>query len=186
MGEGAASQTREPVVTNHSPTPPTAQRQVVGLAVPVIGENVLQTAVRVVHTMIVAAFGTEALIGVGIASEIILFLFPFTREFAVGCTAIVSRAIGAHGQGGANRLARQTTRWALSAVTPLSLLEDALTPTLRGIFRPLPDVATDATTCLRITSAQLAVTLLTSIFGAVVRGAGNNRTPLYASARAGT
>lgn len=84
------------------------QRGVIDPAVPMIGERMLQTAVDVVDTLIVSALGAAALTGAGIAPEIIFILLSFTSAFAVGGTGIVSRAIGARDQDGANRLARQT------------------------------------------------------------------------------
>lgn len=63
----------------------------------------------------------------------------------------------------------------------LSILAYTLTPTLLGLFRASPEVTAEATTYLRITSAALAVMLLTFVLGAMFRGVGDSRTPPYAS-----
>jgi Na+-driven multidrug efflux pump len=49
------------------------QRRVLGLAVPMIGESVLQTTVSAVDALIVVALGEAALAGAGTASEMIFF-----------------------------------------------------------------------------------------------------------------
>jgi multidrug resistance protein, MATE family len=80
-----------------------------------------------------------------------------------------------------NRLARQTLEWGLAVVVPLSILAYALTPALLSLYRASSEVTAEATTHLRITSAALAVIPLTFVFDVGLRGAGNSRTPLYAS-----
>ena len=59
-------------------TPPTArsglERRVLGLAAPVIGENLLQTMLGVVDTVLVAGLGAVALAGIGTALQVIFVL----------------------------------------------------------------------------------------------------------------
>lgn len=157
------------------------QRRVLGLAIPIIGESLLQTGVSVVDTLIVGALGAAALAGVGIASEIVFFLLSIISAFAVGGTVLVSRAIGARDQAGVDRLARRTVGWGLIVVVPLSAITWVITPSLIGLFGATPEVTQEAVTYLHITAAGLGVMLLTFVFGAVLRGAGDSRPPLYAS-----
>ena len=158
-----------------------SQRRVLGLAVPIIGEGLLQTLVSVVDTVFVASLGATALAGVGIASEVVFFMVSIISAFAVGGTVIVSRAIGARQRKEADRLARQTVAWGLVVAVPISILGYLFAPALVGIFHATPAVSTEATTYLRITGGAMAIMLLTFVFGSVLRGAGDSRTPLYAS-----
>ena len=173
----------ERVAPNLKPAPPPemTQRRVLGLAIPIIGESMLQTMVSVVDTIIVGALGATALAGVGIASEIVFFMVSIISAIAVGGTVVVSRAIGARNQDVANHLARQTVSWGLIVAIPLSIVGFALAPSLIGIFHATPEVAAEATIYLRITGGSMAIMLLTFVFGAILRGAGDSRTPLYAS-----
>jgi multidrug resistance protein, MATE family len=164
-----------------APPEPITQRRVLGLAIPIIGENLLQTGMSVVDTVIVAALGATALAGVGIASEVVFFLISIISAFSVAGTVVVSRAVGARDQEGANRLARQTVTWGLVVMVPLSVVTWVLTPALIDIFGTTPTVTASAVTYLRITSLGLGALLLTFVFGAVLRAAGDSRTPLYAS-----
>ncbi len=180
MAEESAS-SEHPAVAGKDGAAAMSERRVLGLAIPIIGEQLLQTAMSVVDTLIVATLGATALAGVGIASEVVFFMLSIISAVAVGGTVVVSRAIGARDQDAANRLARQTVGWGLVVATPLSILGYMLAPALIGIFRASPDVAETGTTYLRITGGSMAIVLLTFVFGAVLRGAGDGRTPLYAS-----
>lgn len=181
MVDEIASPERGAPASERATMPEMNQRRVLGLAVPIIGESMLQTLVSVVDTLIVGALGATALAGVGIASEIIFFMLSIISAVAVGGTVVVSRAIGARNQEEANYLARQTVTWGLVVAIPLSILGYALAPSLIGIFHATPEVAAEATVYLRITGGSMAIMLLTFVFGAILRGAGDSRTPLYAS-----
>lgn len=182
MGNEAATHKSSPAESiEHEPQPEMSQRRVLGLALPIIGENLLQTLVGVVDTLFVAAIGATALAGVGIASEIVFFLIAILSSIAMGGTVVVSRAIGAREPAEANRLARQTVVWGLVIAVPLSLVSYLLAPVILGIFQTTPEVAAEATTYLRITGGDISVMLLTFVFGAVLRGAGDGQTPLRAS-----
>jgi len=165
----------------HEAAPEMSQRRVLGLAVPIIGENLLQTLVGVVDTLFVAALGANALAGVGVASEVVFFVIAILSAVSIGGTVLVSQAIGARDQERANRLARQAVAWGLVIAIPLSFLGYFLAPTIVGWFQTEAGVATEATTYLRITGAMFVVLLMTFVCGAVLRGAGDSQTPLRAS-----
>lgn len=163
------------------PPEPMTQRRVLGLAVPIIGEGLLQTLLGVVDTLMVASLGATALAGVGIANEVIFFMISIFSAVSVGGTVLVSHAIGARDPARANRLARQSVVWGLIIATPLTLLGIVLAEPLIGIFGADREVTAEGTTYLRITSAGMVVMVLIFVLGAVLKGAGDSRTPLYAS-----
>ncbi len=160
---------------------PMSQRRVLRLAIPIIGENLLQTMVGIIDTLFVAALGASALAGVGVALEVVFFAIAILSSIAIGGTVLVSQAIGARTPAEANRLARQTVLWGLLLSIPLAVLGYALAPGIVGLFHTEPDVAGHAVTYLRITGGTIAVLLMTFVCGAVLRGAGDSQTPLRAS-----
>jgi putative MATE family efflux protein len=171
------------------PTPPVAtdaapemsQRRVLGLAIPIIGENLLQTMVGIVDTLFVAALGASSLAGVGVALEVVFFAIAILSSIAIGGTVLVSQAIGARNPAEANRLARQTVMLGVLLSIPLAILGYALAPGIIGLFHTEPDVAEHAVTYLRITGGTIVGLLMTFVCGAVLRGAGDSQTPLRAS-----
>jgi Na+-driven multidrug efflux pump len=130
------------------PEPPAemSERRVLKLAIPIIGENMLQTLVGVVDTLFVAALGSAALAGVGVALEVIFFALAILSSISIGGTVLVTQAIGARDTAQANQLARQTVVWGFVLAIPLSMLGYTLAPTIVGLFHTEADVAREAVT----------------------------------------
>ncbi|MCC6314856.1 MAG: MATE family efflux transporter [Thermomicrobiales bacterium] len=160
---------------------PMTQRRVLGLALPIIGENLLQTSVGAVDTFMVAHLGSAAVAGVGAALEIVFFIIAILTAVDIGATVLVSQAIGAGDRAGANSLARQAVVWGVLLAIPVSIVGYFAAPTIMSLFATEPDVTANAVTYLRITAATSTALLLSFICGAVLRGAGDSRTPLYAA-----
>jgi multidrug resistance protein, MATE family len=176
-----AEQTLPTSPTAQTAAPRMSQRRVLGLAVPIIGENLLQTLVGVVDTLFVAALGSAALAGVGVALEVVFFALAILSSISIGGTVLVSQAIGARSQAEANQLARQTVVWGFVLSIPLTILGYTFAPTIVSLFHTEPDVAKEAVTYLQITGGTIVVLLMTFVCGAVLRGAGDSQTPLRAS-----
>jgi putative MATE family efflux protein len=160
---------------------PMTQRRVLLLALPIIGENLLQVAVGAVDTLLVGRLGADAIAGVGIAFETVFLIIAILSAVTIGATVLVSQAIGAGHSARANELARQAISWGVFLAIPLSVLGYVLAPQAISIFGVEPDVNANATEYLRITSACSVAILLSYLCGAVLRGAGDSRTPLKAA-----
>jgi putative MATE family efflux protein len=163
---------------------PMTQRRVLSLATPIIGENLLQTLVGAVDTFMVARLGAAAVAGVGTAFEFVFFIISILSAIDVGATVLVSQAIGAADQRRANQLARQAIIWGLVLAAPVSVGIYLGAPSIIALFGTEPDVAVAAVTYLQITAATSVTLFLSFVCGAVLRGAGDSRTPLAAAALA--
>jgi MATE family multidrug resistance protein len=169
-----------PPTATASPKPMT-QRRVLSLATPIIGENLLQTLVGAVDTFMVARLGAAAVAGVGTGFEIVFFIISILSAIDIGATVLVSQAIGAGERQRANHLARQAIVWGLLLAVPVSVGMYFAAPSIIGLFGTEPDVAAAATTYLQITAATSVALFLSFVCGAVLRGAGDSRTPLAAA-----
>lgn len=163
---------------------PMTKGRVLRLAVPMMGENLLQTLVVAVDTLMVARLGKAQIAGVGASAEFVWFIISILIALDIGATVLVSQAIGAGDREGANRVARQAIVWGGIASIPIAIAGFFMARPLFSLFGVEPDVARHATTYLRITVATGATLVLTFVCGAVLRGAGDSRTPLYASVAA--
>jgi multidrug resistance protein, MATE family len=173
-----------PDFTPHSETlapQPMTQRRVLSLATPIIGENLLQTLVGAVDTFMVAHLGAAAVAGVGTSIEFVFFIISILSAIDVGATVLVSQAIGAADQRRANQLARQAIVWGLLLAIPVSVLLYLAAPAIIRLFGTQPDVAEAATTYLEIVAATSVALFLSFVCGALLRGAGDSRTPLAAA-----
>src|SRR5688572_581165 len=119
---------------------PMTQRRVLGLATPIIGENLLQTMVGAVDTFMVARLGAAAVAGVGMGFELVFFIISILSAIDIGATVLVSQAIGAGDQQRANQLARQAIVWGLIMAIPVSLGMYLAAPTIIGLFGAEADV----------------------------------------------
>lgn len=171
----------EPVVEAEAATEPMTQRRVLGLAIPIIGENLLHTSVTAIDVFMVAQLGAVAVAGVGTAAELVFFIISILSAASIGATVLVSQAIGGRNREEANRLARQGVAWGLVLAIPVSILGYFTAPILLLIFGAAPDVTAAATTYFQIIAATTIVLLLSFMCGAVLRGAGDSRTPLIAA-----
>lgn len=163
------------------PPEPMTQRRVLNLATPIIGENLLQTAVGAVDTFMVARLGAYAVAGVGTGFEIVFFIISILSAIDIGATVLVSQAIGAGEQRRANHLARQAIVWGIILAIPVSIGMYFASPHIIFLFGTAPDVAHAATTYMQIIAATSLALLLSFVCGAVLRGAGDSRTPLAAA-----
>ena len=157
------------------------QRRVLALATPIIGENLLQTMVAAVDTFMVARLGSAAVAGVGAGFEIVFFIISILSAIDIGATVLVSQAIGAGERHRANHLARQAIVWGILLAVPVSVTMFFAAPSIIALFGTEPDVAAAASTYLRITAATSVALFLSFVCGAVLRGAGDSRTPLAAA-----
>ena len=66
-----------------------------GCRCPIIGENMLQTLVGAVDTLLVARLGSAAIAGVGTAVEFVYFIISILIALEIGATVLVSQAFGA-------------------------------------------------------------------------------------------
>ena len=165
-----------------APAPePMTQRRVLGLASPIIGENLLHTMVGAVDTFMVARLGAAAVAGVGMGFEFVFFIISILSAIDIGATVLVSQAIGAGDRRRANQLARQAIVWGLVLAIPMSVILYVLAPGIIGLFGAEADVAVHATTYLQVIAATGVTLFLSVVCGAVLRGAGDSRTPLYAA-----
>ena len=160
---------------------PMTQRRVLGLATPIIGEILLQTLVGAVDTFMVARLGAAAVAGVGMGFELVFFIISILSAIDIGATVLVSQAIGASDQRRANHLARQAIVWGLILAIPVSLGMFLAAPTVIGLFGAEADVAAAATEYLQVIAATAVALFLSFVCGAILRGAGDSRTPLAAA-----
>jgi putative MATE family efflux protein len=157
------------------------RQRVFGLALPIIGEQLLHTLVVAVDTILVARLGKEAVAGVGTAVEFIYFIIAILIALEIGATVLISQAFGAGNTDRVVLLARQALSWAVALSIPVSILGYIAAPRVISVFGLEPEVAAHANAYLRITAASAIALLLTFVSGSIFRGRGDSRTPLMAA-----
>ncbi|ACZ43136.1 MATE efflux family protein [Thermobaculum terrenum ATCC BAA-798] len=154
------------------------QRRVLGLAWPVIGENLLETLLGVVDTFLVAGLGAAAIAGVGTALQVMFFLISALSALSVGASVLVAQAYGAGNLEEGSSLARQSIIWSFLLSVPLAACGLLFSRHIVALFGVEPDVAHIATEYLHVSLATVVVLIALFIGGGVLRGVGDSRTPM--------
>ena len=157
-------------------------RRVFSLAWPVIGENFLQTMLGIVDTLMVSMLGAQALAGVGSAIQIMFFVIAALSATSVGSSVLVAQAVGAKDLVRAGILAKQSLTWSIIISFPLIIAGLFATEQIISIFGMEPAVAQIGVDYLRVTMGTVSVLTLLTLSGGVLRGAGDSRTPMLATA----
>lgn len=158
------------------------RRHVLSLAWPVIGENLLETLLGVIDTLLVAYLGATALAGVGSALQVSFFLISFLSALAVGSAVLVAQAIGSGDLIQACQLARQSLLWSVVLSIPLAIIGLLMSEPIISIFALESDVTAIGVEYLRINMGTIVVLIALFIGSGVLRGAGDSRTPMIVTA----
>ena len=168
----------------------TLRRRVLVLALPAVGEQVLNTLVGLADTFLVGhlshtaaaqlGYGSaEALAGVGLANWIVWLITVFFIAASVGSTALIARARGAGDGEGANQVLRQSLIVGLAMGTVATGCGLLLAAPAMQLLGAAPDVLSLGVLFLRIVALTFVPAALLFIGAAALRGAGDTRTPLY-------
>jgi MATE family multidrug resistance protein len=157
---------------------PGMQGRVLRLAWPVIGENMLQTMLGVVDTLLVARLGAAALAGVGAGLQLTFFLISALAAVTIGASVLVAHAAGARDGQTANRLARQALLWGVAISVPLSIVSVALGDPLIALFGLTPEVAHIGAGYWRIVAGGTVLLMIMLTSSAILRSLGDSRTPM--------
>ena len=155
-----------------------ALRHVLQLALPAVGEQLLNLAVGLVDTFMVGHLGAEAVAAVGLSNQSVMLITTFFMALATGVTALIARHIGAKEADGANRILHQG--YLLGAVIGLvaTLLGLTFAAPVMHILRAPAEVVPLGTTYLRIVSLSFVLASWLFVGNAALRGAGDTRSPM--------
>lgn len=159
-------------------------RTMLQLTWPALCENLLATMVQFVDTAMVGALGAMATAAVAVNATPMWLLNGIISALGVGGTALVARMVGARDEAGAVEACRQVFLGALA----LSMLLFAVVMLLAGMvpvwMRADPALHADASAYMRIVALGFIPHFTGMAMGAVLRGAGDTRTPMVIAAGA--
>lgn len=155
---------------------------VLNLALPLVGQSLLQTLIVVVDRIMLGHYSIAALSSMQISGSFFWCLQVIFSAIAVGTIALVGRAVGSGDKSLSAAAARGGLLFALVAGIIVSIL---CLLNLKGIigFFPLTDssIIQPADDYLRIIVAALPLMLLSIVGAAIFQSCGNTRTPFLIS-----
>ena len=186
-----ADQTTEPATANTRPnqearvsriTRGPIRRTVLWLALPVLGEQVLNTIVGLFDTFLAGNLSGDisvsATSAIGLAAYVGWCASLLVMLIGTGTTALVSRHEGAGQHRKANHFANQSVTLAAALGTCLVIFFYLLAPLLASYCRMTGPTYRIAVTYLRVDAIGHLFLALTIVGAAALRGVGNMRTPM--------
>jgi multidrug resistance protein, MATE family len=180
MNTEVQAEPAQPLASEPPPKKPPASlnRRVFNMAWPIISENLLQTMLGVVDTIMVGYLGAAALAGVSAAVQVMFFVISALGAIAVGSSVLVAQAFGRQNYTQAGHFAKQSLIWSTVISIPLVLVGLFAADTIFLVFGLEPEVNAMGIAYLQVTMGTVLVLTLQILIGGVMRGAGDSRTPM--------
>ncbi|NLD74924.1 MAG: MATE family efflux transporter [Chloroflexi bacterium] len=152
---------------------------VMRLALPSIGEQLLNMTVQMVDTYLMGHIGAAQLTAVGLSNNMVMLAQTFIMALGTGATAVVARLIGSREPEAASQVMQQSLLVGVTIGTVLTVMMSIFASRAIGFYGPEPDVAAIGSSYLRIVSFSFVMQGVLWVGNAALRGAGDTRTPLY-------
>jgi putative MATE family efflux protein len=153
-------------------------RTIAYLAWPVLLEQLLTSMTSYADQAMVGALGAYATAAVSISNPVIFLINGVIMAIGVSITALVARAIGAGDYDKAKRLIRHAVLLILCLGIPIAVLIGALHGQIPVWMGAKPEVAPFASDYVFFVSFGRPFMVTAFIFGAVMRGCGDAKTPM--------
>lgn len=155
-------------------------KQLVALALPIIGTSLMQMAYNLTDMIWLGQVGSNAVASVGAAGFYIWLGMSLLLVTRVGAEVGVSQSLGRKEPENAARFARHSLFWAFILSLIIGALVLFFTPQLIGIFRlSHGPVENGAISYLRIVTLGFVFTFTNPTFQGIYNGMGNSRLPFY-------
>lgn len=164
-----------------STSPGALRREIVRLALPTVGEEVLATLTRMVDMMLVGPLGPVAVAAVGLSTQPLWFILGPFMGISAGLGALVARAVGAGDRQGAESALRQGLILGGALATTLGVAVWALAPGIMGWMGAEPEVFPTGVAYLRSLVPGLVALFWSVVLNGAQRAAGDTRTPFRIS-----
>ena len=151
---------------------------VISLALPTMLEQLMHTAVQYVDTAMVGSLGTQASAAVGSTSTVGWLVGSSLSALGVGFLSYIARAMGANDPERCRRASAQAVLAVLVSGILFTVLTLALSPIVPVLMQVDPDIRSTAATYFFVLYTPMLFRAASIIFGAVLRGAGDTKTPM--------
>lgn len=164
-----------------APTPGPVLTQLVTLALPVIGLNVLQVLALAVDTAMVGRLSAAetALTGMGFATQLAFLLMVLMIGLTVGSVAFVARAHGARDSARVDHIVAQSATLALTLGLVVAVVGNLVAVPLLGLLGATGPDLEAGLAYLRPSLAFAPATYLNILLAACLRGVGNTRLAFF-------
>lgn len=157
-------------------------KKILDLAIPATVENILQTLVGFIDTLMIARIGLLAVTAVGISNNIMAIYLAVFIALGVGTSSLISRYLGAASKPDARRIAIQSTGLSLLTGLVFGAATMLLAPQLLGLLGAGGEVVMAALPFFYLVGGGSIFMSLLTTFGSILRATGDTRTPMKVNA----
>ncbi len=154
------------------------RRAVFTLAIPVLGEQLLNSLVGVFDVFLAGQISVDATAAIGLAAYVAWLISMLFMLVGTGTTALVSRSAGAGRRTQANHFSNQSLGLAAGMGIVAAAMIYVLAPTFAGLQNMAGARYDTVVRYLRIEGMGHVFTSVTLVGAAALRGVGDMRTPL--------
>ncbi|MDH6373111.1 putative MATE family efflux protein [Paenibacillus sp. PastF-3] len=159
-------------------TPKEKIKIILALGVPAMIENLLQTVVGFVDTLFVSRIGLNEVTAVGVSNTILNVYIAIFLAIGVGTSSMIAKRVGAGKMKEAKQVARQSTWLAVYAGISFGIITLFFAEPLLRIMGAEPEVLNSGVTYFRIVAVPSIFISLMTVFGSILRSAGDTKTPM--------
>ena len=155
---------------------------IMSLAWPTMLEQLMQTAVQYIDTAMVGTLGTEAVAAVGATTTVNWLIYSSISALSVGFLAFIARALGAGEEQKARRACAQAVLTVLAVGTVFTVLTLSLSGVIPAWMQVDEHIRALASSYFFILYLPMLPRTASTIFGTVLRAAGDTKTPMKVGA----
>lgn len=154
-------------------------RAIAALTIPALGTLALDPLISIIDTAWVGRLGTVSLASLAVASVVFAAVFSIFNFVHAAITPLVAGEVGRNDVRRAGSISVGALVIAATLGIAVAGLAIAISPWIVEVFGAEPDVASDASTYLRIRFIALPAMLIAMVGHGVYRGHSDTKTPLY-------
>jgi putative MATE family efflux protein len=154
-------------------------KSLIGLTVPIILANLLQTAYQLTDTFWVGRVGTDAVAAVSISFPIIFFITSLGSGLTMAGTILVAQYKGKKDQQSVDHITSQTLFMVVIISLVLAAIGYSLSTTILRWMGAEPAVLSAAASYLKISFMGMVFVFTYMAFQSLMRGVGDVKTPMY-------
>lgn len=153
--------------------------EVLRLALPAIGENMVRFSVGIADTYLLGHLGSAPLAVLGLSNQLYVFGAVIAAPLIVGCSVLTAQAVGAANRARAHQVFAQGIWLAIPISVALSIVGFAFAPQALWLIGAEESVVRLGTPFLRLLMVSIPLEILIFVITGCLRGAGDTRTPMY-------
>ncbi len=154
-------------------------KSLIGLALPIVFANILQTAYQLVDTFWVGRLGAEAVAAVSLSFPILFLLISLGGGLAIAGTILVAQYKGKGDLEQVDYVSGQTLLMMIIVSIIGSVAGYFVSAPIMGLMGAAADVLPNAVSYLQISFIGLTFMFAYFVFQSLMRGVGDVKTPLY-------